>query len=78
MIPSPNVTGNHQYYNAKAVADRGGALLIEEKDLSSEKIIEEVLKLKNHRELLDEMSRASRACAPDAALDIIYNTIRKP
>ena len=28
LIPSPNVTGNHQYYNAKAVADRGGAILI--------------------------------------------------
>ena len=77
MIPSPNVTGNHQYYNAMAVASRGGAVLIEEKDLTSEKVIEEVLKLKNHPQLLEEMSRASRACAPDHALDIIYNTIRQ-
>ncbi len=77
MIPSPNVTGNHQYYNAKAVADRGGALLIEEKNLTSEMVIEEVLKLKNHPELLAEMSRASRASAPDDALDIIYGKIRK-
>ena len=30
LIPSPNVTGNHQFYNAKAVADRGGAMLLEE------------------------------------------------
>ena len=77
MIPSPNVTGNHQYYNAMAVASRGGAVLIEEKDLTSEKVIEEVLKLKNHPQLLEEMSRASRACAPDHALDITYNTIRQ-
>ena len=48
MIPSPKVPGNHQYYNAMAVASRGGAVLIEEKDLTSEKIIEEVLKLKNN------------------------------
>jgi len=75
MIPSPNVTGNHQYYNAKAVADRGGALLIEEKNLTSEMVIEEVLKLKNHPQLLAEMSRASRASAPDDALDIIYSKI---
>ena len=24
LIPSPNVTGNHQYFNAKVVADKGG------------------------------------------------------
>jgi len=75
LIPSPNVTGNHQYYNAKSVADRGGALLIEEKDLDSRRIVEEVLKLRNHPEKLAEMSRASRACAPDGALDLIYETI---
>lgn len=78
LIPSPNVTGNHQYYNAKSVADRGGAVLLEEKDLTSEKIIEEVLKLRSHPKLLAEMSRASRGCAPDAALDLIYDTIRRP
>ena len=77
LIPSPNVTGNHQYYNAKSVADRGGALLIEEKDLTSEMLIEEVLKLRNHPELLEEMSQASRKCAPDQALDLIYEEIRK-
>ena len=25
LIPSPNVTGNHQYFNAKSVADKGGS-----------------------------------------------------
>ena len=77
LIPSPNVTGNHQYYNAKAVADRGGAVLIEEKDLTAEALIREVMKLRNNPEALAEMARASRACAPDKALDIIYNTIKE-
>lgn len=76
LIPSPNVTGNHQYYNAKSVADRGGAILIEEKDLTAEGLIAEVLKLRNNPQILAEMSRASRTCAPDRALDIIYETIR--
>ena len=75
LIPSPNVTGNHQYYNAKAVADRGGALLIEEKDLSIKQVVENVLGLKNDREKLKAMSRASRECAPDKALDIIYGKV---
>lgn len=75
LIPSPNVTGNHQYYNAKAVADRGGAVLIEEKDLTAETLIREVMRLKNNPKLLSQMGNASRTCAPDKALDIIYDTI---
>ena len=30
LIPSPNVTGDHQYRNAKALADAGAAVLLEE------------------------------------------------
>ena len=40
FIPSPIVTGNHQFYNAKAVADEGGAFILEEKELSGEKVSE--------------------------------------
>lgn len=77
LIPSPNVTGNHQYYNAKAVADRGGAVLLEEKDLTAEGLIREVMQLKNNPELTETMGKASRVCAPVHALDIIYDTIMK-
>ena len=76
LIPSPNVTGNHQYYNAKAVADRGGAVLIEEKDLTAEALIREVMRLKNNPDQLAEMGQASLRCAPARALDIIYETIK--
>ncbi|MBQ7714967.1 MAG: UDP-N-acetylglucosamine--N-acetylmuramyl-(pentapeptide) pyrophosphoryl-undecaprenol N-acetylglucosamine transferase [Clostridia bacterium] len=33
FIPSPNVTNNHQYKNAKVLADADAALLFEERDL---------------------------------------------
>ena len=33
LIPSPNVAENHQYKNAKALADANAAILVEEKDL---------------------------------------------
>lgn len=75
LVPSPNVTGNHQYYNAKSVADRGGAILIEEKDLQIHGVVEQVLRLRNNPDLLKEMSAASRRCAPDRALDIICGKI---
>lgn len=35
LIPSPHVAENHQYLNAKTLADEGGAVLIEERDLES-------------------------------------------
>jgi UDP-N-acetylglucosamine--N-acetylmuramyl-(pentapeptide) pyrophosphoryl-undecaprenol N-acetylglucosamine transferase len=38
LIPSPNVAENHQYYNALALSSRGAAWLIEEKDLTGEKL----------------------------------------
>lgn len=42
MIPSPNVVDNHQYKNAKALADRNAAVLLEEKDMTDGKLAEEV------------------------------------
>ena len=42
MIPSPNVTDNHQYKNAKALADRGAAVLLEEKDMEPGRLTREV------------------------------------
>ena len=36
FIPSPNVAENHQYKNAKVLADAGAALLFEEKELAAD------------------------------------------
>ncbi len=76
LIPSPNVTGNHQFFNAKSVADKGGAVLIEEKDLTSDLLIQEVMHLRNNPEILEEMSSASKACAPLSATELIYAQIK--
>lgn len=38
LIPSPNVTDNHQYKNAHELEEAGAAALIEEKDLTYEKL----------------------------------------
>jgi UDP-N-acetylglucosamine--N-acetylmuramyl-(pentapeptide) pyrophosphoryl-undecaprenol N-acetylglucosamine transferase len=39
LIPSPNVADNHQYKNAKVLADAGAALMLEEQDLNEESIV---------------------------------------
>lgn len=73
MIPSPNVTGNHQFFNAKVVADKGGAVIIEEKDLSAEKMIGTILRLINNREALNAMAKASAAAGKVDGADVIYD-----
>lgn len=45
LIPSPNVTNNHQYKNAKVLENAGGAILFEEKELFSETLIDTVDRL---------------------------------
>ena len=42
LIPSPNVTDNHQYKNALVYAESGAAVLIEEKDLTAERLKSEI------------------------------------
>lgn len=78
FIPFPYATGNHQYFNAKAVTDKGGAIIIEEENLTDEKLVAEILKLKNDPELLKVMGEKSRECAPVDAVDIICNNIDIP
>lgn len=38
LIPSPNVAENHQYHNAMALVNKNAALVIEEKELTKEKM----------------------------------------
>lgn len=75
LIPSPNVTGNHQYYNAKVIADKGGAVIIEEKDLSADKLLSTIFRLKNNKGAINKMSEASMRIGKTDAVDIIYDNI---
>lgn len=45
LIPSPNVAENHQYHNAMALVNNDAAVIIEEKDLTGDRLTEEVNKL---------------------------------
>ncbi len=77
MIPSPNVTGNHQYHNAKSVADLGGTYLIEEKDLTAESVYEKIKFLKENPKAKEEMEKCAKMAAPEDAAGIITNFILK-
>jgi UDP-N-acetylglucosamine--N-acetylmuramyl-(pentapeptide) pyrophosphoryl-undecaprenol N-acetylglucosamine transferase len=71
LVPSPNVTGNHQYYNALALQKAGAAVLIPEKELTVGKIYQTVLALMEHPERLKQMRENCKALAHlDAAESI--------
>ncbi len=55
LIPSPNVADNHQYKNAIKMQESGYAILIEEKDLTSERLRNEINKLIFNGNALDLM-----------------------
>ncbi|MDO4745417.1 MAG: undecaprenyldiphospho-muramoylpentapeptide beta-N-acetylglucosaminyltransferase [Bacillota bacterium] len=75
FIPSPNVTGNHQFFNARAVSEKGGAIIIEENDLDNEALIKTIQGLKNDSEALKEMAKKCADCALPEAVSIIYDNI---
>ena len=45
LIPSPNVAENHQFHNAMALVNNDAAVIIEEKDLSGERLRQEIDRL---------------------------------
>ena len=60
LIPSPNVTNNHQEKNARVVEEGGGAVVVLEKDCSPEKMYELIRQLLADEERREEMSRKLR------------------
>ncbi len=60
LIPSPNVTDDHQTKNAGVLAGRGGAVLIHEKDCTPEKLYREVMDILSDSGRRAEMSRNLR------------------
>ena len=80
LIPSPNVTNDHQTKNAKVLADCGGAVLLPEGEATAQRIYEEIQNLLEPGRR-DEMTRALKALAkPDCAkriCDLIEELSRK-
>lgn len=72
LVPSPNVAENHQYYNAKSLADKGAAILLEDKELK-EKFLELVLENISNESKLAEMSLSAKQLSKPEATSFIAN-----
>ncbi len=57
LIPSPNVTENHQFYNASELSEKDAAVLIEEKQLTGETLVLQVNRLMDNPSALMDIGR---------------------
>ena len=77
LIPSPFVTENHQFHNAMSMVNKRAAMIIEQKDLTGEKLIETVDSMLSDPAVLTEYRRNAQAMAITDANERIYKTIRE-
>lgn len=77
LIPSPNVAENHQYHNAMALVKENAAVVIEEKDLTAEKLTEEIDKLLTDKEKLASFAQNAKKMAICDANERIYKVIKE-
>jgi UDP-N-acetylglucosamine--N-acetylmuramyl-(pentapeptide) pyrophosphoryl-undecaprenol N-acetylglucosamine transferase len=77
LVPSPYVTNNHQYKNAKELEDAGACRIVTEEEFSKEKIINEIDKLFDNKEEYDLMAINSKKLGIDDSSSRIYDEIRK-
>lgn len=77
LIPSPNVTHNHQFHNASALAEKNAAMMIEEKDLSVDKLYDTLLSLKKDEAQRLSLSASAKKMALSDAAQVIARHIEQ-
>lgn len=77
LVPSPNVTNNHQEYNARALSDNGAAITILERDFTVEALKNALSGLLCNNDAIKAMSIKSASISSVNALDIIYKKLRQ-
>ena len=75
LIPSPNVTENHQYHNAMVLANQHAAIVIEEKNYQKEQLIKILDDFYEHPEHLKEYSKNASKMAILDTSERIYQAI---
>ena len=76
IIPSPNVTNDHQTYNARLMERRGAAVMLSESELSGRTLLDAITKLLSDKERLKKMSEAAREAAITTATETIYRFVK--
>lgn len=77
LIPYPYASENHQEFNARALSDRGAAVLIKDSELTGPVLVEQLKKLTKDTEKLKNMSLASQKLGRTEALNDIIGCVKK-
>ena len=77
LIPFAAAAGNHQLKNAETLYNAGASILIEEKDLNSNKLYKNINYMMNNENLLEKMSVAAKSISkPNATKTIADHVIK--
>ena len=77
LVPSPYVPDNHQYKNALELSKKNACILIEEKDLTSKKLINSIDKVLNNDEYRNKMRENLNQLKVDDSAEKIYELIKQ-
>ena len=77
MVPSPNVTDNHQEKNARVLERHGAAVVIREADCDGDSLYEAAKELLNDRDRCRAMRVAAKKLAVVDSAEQIYGVIRE-
>ncbi len=75
LVPSPNVTDNHQEKNARQVEKNGGARVLLESECSGKKMYDAVMDMTRNSAMLDKMGRGARSLGVDNSASVIGDII---
>jgi UDP-N-acetylglucosamine--N-acetylmuramyl-(pentapeptide) pyrophosphoryl-undecaprenol N-acetylglucosamine transferase len=62
LVPFPEAKDNHQWENARALAESGGAVVLDELSLTGERLAGELTELLGSEARREALARAARAC----------------
>lgn len=76
LIPSPYVPNNHQYKNALNLVNDNAAMLLEEKDLTKDKLISLIDETINNNFKLETLKTNLEKLNVSSSAELIYNNLR--
>ncbi|MDE5755205.1 MAG: UDP-N-acetylglucosamine--N-acetylmuramyl-(pentapeptide) pyrophosphoryl-undecaprenol N-acetylglucosamine transferase, partial [Oscillospiraceae bacterium] len=75
LIPSPIVAGNHQYHNAMVLGKAGAGIVMEQKDVTSQGMIDQIKMLYHNKIKLQYMAKNAHALAIPDTEDRIWHVM---
>ena len=75
LVPFPHAVDDHQSANARALAEAGAAIVIDQAALTDERLAAELARLDGDRDALARMARAARGCFRAGAAEAVADAL---